>query len=79
MKLWNYLIHTQDDTDINLLIDQIRNFGINARGTAVYFIEEDNKDLGFCAMYRAWLEYIYLADVCGIIPVVQAGKHFATV
>lgn len=77
MKFWNNLIHTKDSMDINLMLDQIRNCSINAQGTAVYFIEEDNKDLGFCAMYRAWLEYIYLADVCGIIPVVQAGNHFA--
>jgi len=70
-------IHTKDIADINLLIYQIRNFGMNARGEGVYFIEEDNKDLGFCAMYRGWLEYIYLADVCGIIPVVKAGNHFA--
>lgn len=77
MKLWDNLNHTKDGADINLMLDQLRNCSINARGTAVYFIEEDNKDLGFCAMYRAWLEYIYLADVCGMIPVVQAGKHFA--
>lgn len=77
MKFWDHLIHTKDMADVNLLLDQIRNYSINAHGTAVYFIEEDNKDLGFCAMYRAWIEYIYLADVCGLIPVIQAGKHFA--
>jgi CBS domain-containing protein len=76
-ETWDNLIHTKGSTDINLILDQLRNCSINAQGTAVYFIEEDNKDLGFCAMYRAWLEYIYLADVCGMIPVVQAGNHFA--
>lgn len=77
MKFWDNLIHTKGTTDINLLLDQLSNCSINAKGRVVYFIEEDNKDLGFCAMYRAWLEYIYLADVCGMIPVIQAGEHFA--
>lgn len=76
MKFWDKS-YSKDDADIRLALSEITNCSINAKGTAVYLIEEDNKDLGFCAMYRAWLEYIYLADVCGIIPVVQAGKHFA--
>lgn len=77
MKFWDYMVHKEDKTGVDLLLDQLRNCSINAHGKAVYFIEEDNKDLGFCAMYRAWLEYIYLADVCGLIPVIRAGRHFA--
>lgn len=75
-KIWKNQNLMKDSADINLMLDQIRNYSLNTGGTAVYFIKEDSKDLGFFAMYRAWLEYIYLADVCGMIPVVQAGSYF---
>lgn len=77
MKFLKDQIQMHDSADINLVLGQLRNCSIKTNGTAVYFIEEDNGDLGFCAMYRAWLEYIYLADVCGMIPVIWAGNHFA--
>lgn len=54
-----------------------RHYGLANGDKTIYYIEDDNKDFGFFAMYRAWLEYLYFADVCGYTPVVYAGDHFA--
>lgn len=54
-----------------------KHFGPANRDKVVYRIEEDNKNLGFFAMYRYWLEYLYFADICGYTPVISAGDNFA--
>lgn len=56
---------------------QARRYGSANGDKTLYYIEDDNKDFGFFAMYRAWLEYLYFADVCGYTPVVYAGDRFA--
>lgn len=43
----------------------------------IYYINEANEDLGFFAMFRYWLEYLYFADVCGYTPVIEVGSDFA--
>lgn len=51
--------------------------GIHNKDKTIYVICEDNENLGFFAMYRYWLEYLYFADICGYSPVVSAGHGFA--
>lgn len=41
----------------------------------VYFIEEDCNNSGYFALYRNTLEYLYLADSCGFLPVVSFLKN----
>ncbi|MCM1261851.1 MAG: hypothetical protein NC313_03945 [Butyrivibrio sp.] len=64
-----------EETDIFKL--KYKHYGVLNRDKILYYIEENNKDLGFFAMYRYWLEYLYFADICGYLPVVSAGKDFA--
>ena len=52
-------------------------YGKENRDKTIYYICEDNGALGFFAMYRYWLEYLYFADVCGYTPVIYAGRQFA--
>lgn len=54
-----------------------RHYGIANPDKTIFYIKEDNENVGFFAMYRYWLEYIYFADICGYVPVVHAGEHFA--
>lgn len=54
-----------------------KHFGLNNKGKTIYYICENNGALGFFAMYRYWLEYLYFADICGYSPVISAGNKFA--
>lgn len=54
-----------------------RRYGSENRDKIIYYICEDNESMGFFAMYRCWLEYLYFADICGYVPVIYAGHHFA--
>lgn len=53
-----------------------KRYGNENKDKIIYYIHEDGQNLGFFAMYRAWLEYLYFADVCGYTPVIRAGKNF---
>lgn len=53
-----------------------RHLGKKNKNKVIYFVNEDNKDVGFFAQYRCWLEYLYFADVCGFASVIKAGDHF---
>lgn len=63
--------------DIDIFRLNQRHYGPANINKVIYYIEEDNASLGFFAMYRNWLEYLYFADACGYIPVISAGNHFA--
>lgn len=52
-------------------------YGAANRDKIIYYIDEDDKNVGFFAMYRWWLEYLYFADICGYMPVICAGSHFS--
>lgn len=54
----------------------LKRCGNENKDKIIYYIDEDGENLGFFAMYRAWLEYLYFADVCGYTPVIRAGKNF---
>ena len=54
----------------------VKHYGSFNRDTMLYCIYEDGINLGFFAMYRHWLEYLYFADICGYTPVIRAGKNF---
>lgn len=72
----NEICKKRNESEIDLFHLQKRCLGPLYKDKVIYFIEEDNGSLGFFAMYRAWLEYIYFADICGYTPVVCGGKHF---
>lgn len=61
----------------DLLQIKIKHYGILNQKKIIYYITEDSKNLGFFAMYRYWVEYLYFADICGYIPVIQSGPDFS--
>lgn len=54
-----------------------KHFGLANKDKTIYFICENNGTLGFFAIYRYWLEYLYFADICGYYPVISGGNKFA--
>lgn len=60
----------------DILQVKINHYGILHPQKVIYFIKEDNKELGFFAMYRYWIEYLYFADICGYAPVIYSGPDF---
>lgn len=54
-----------------------KHFGLANKDKTIYYICENNGALGFFAMYRYWLEYLYFADICGYYPVISSGNKFA--
>ena len=54
-----------------------RHLGLANKDKTIYVICENNGALGFFAMYRYWLEYLYFADICGYYPVISGGSKFA--
>ena len=69
---------TETTADINECLNLVpRCFGKKNKDKLIYYICEDNGDLGFFAMYRYWAEYLYFADICNYFPVIFAGNSFA--
>ena len=60
----------------DILQVKINHYGVLNPKRVIYFIAEDNKDLGFFAMYRYWIEYLYFADICDYLPVIRSGPNF---
>lgn len=72
-ELWT----KQESPETDLFRMQIKHYGVLNKDKTIYHITEANKNLGFFAMYRYWLEYLYFADVCGYTPVINPGPEFA--
>lgn len=74
----NYLqsIMSFGDREEDLFRLRQQHMGTMNKDKTIYFVNEDNKDVGFFAQYRWWLEYLYFADICGYTPVIRAGDHF---
>lgn len=53
-----------------------RHYGILNRDKKIFYIELGDNVCGFFAVYRLLLELLYLADVCGMTPVVKYKKEF---
>lgn len=62
--------------DNDLIELRPRHFGILNRDKTIYYIELGDNICGFFAVYRLLLELLYLADVCGMTPVVKYKKEF---
>ncbi len=77
MNSLKYLIKKDNKEKNDLLRVHIKHHGFLNKNKMIYYITEDNKNLGFFAMYRYWLEYLYFADICGYIPVINVGPEFA--
>lgn len=60
----------------NVLQVKINHYGVLNSNKIIYYIAEDNKNLGFFALYRYWIEYLYFADICGYTPVIFTGPDF---
>lgn len=73
MKRLNQFLHNEEPDIFRL---RQRHYGPANLEKTIYYIEEDNASLGFFAMYRYWLEYLYFADICGYTPVIHAGNNF---
>lgn len=71
------LIKKKSGSIIDNLQLQPKHYGKENKDKIIYYICEDNGNLGFFALYRYWVEYLYFADVCGYCPVISAGKEFA--
>lgn len=77
MKVLQKLLQkVPDNLDGYLNLHPVR-YGKENKDKTIYYICEDNGKLGFFAMYRYWLEYLYFADICGYVPVIYAGHRFA--
>ncbi len=75
--LFKSLKNRQGGSDIEYLKLKSEYFGKENRDKTIYYICENSGPLGFFAMYRNWLEYLYFADRCGYVPVIDAGRDFA--
>lgn len=62
--------------DNDLFELQARHYGILNRDKTIFYIELGDNICGFFAVYRLLLELFYLADVCGMVPVVKYKKDF---
>lgn len=76
MNILKQLLKNQNIGNVDSFHLDLKCYGQANKDKILYFINENNKDFGFFAMYRAWIEYLYFADVCGYIPVVCAGENF---
>lgn len=74
--LWD-IFRSEKCVEEDILQVKINHYGVLNQKKIIYFIAEDNKNLGFFAMYRYWLEYLYFADICGYIPVIHSGPDFS--
>lgn len=66
-----------NETNENVFRFEQHRLGNINKGKIIYLIKEDNENLGFFAMYRRWIEYLYFAYICGYVPVIDAGEHFS--
>lgn len=53
-----------------------RHYGVLNRDKTIFYIELGDEVCGFFAVYRLLLELFYLADICGMTPVVKYKKEF---
>lgn len=64
----------------NIFEQELQHYGSANKDKIIYFIKDNGrnvKNIGFFAMYRRWLEYLYFADICGYEPVICADSQFA--
>lgn len=55
---------------------KINHYGSYLKDKIIYFITINDFNCGFFAIHRKLLEYLYFADICGYIPVIQYGNDF---
>lgn len=61
----------------DILQQEIMNWGSENKDKTLYYIKEKNVTrLGFFALYRRWLDYLYFADICGYVPVICTDSRF---
>lgn len=73
--MWHTMKEDKKTKDIFKL--QKKHCGLLNRDKIIYHICAPAESLGFFAMYRHWLEYIYFADICGYVPVIETSSDFA--
>lgn len=55
---------------------KINHYGPYLKDKIIYNININDFNCGFFATHRKLLEYLYFADICGYIPVIQYGNSF---
>ena len=76
MKNLQQLIQQKKMGNTDLFQINTKHYGSANHDKTLYCIYETGRNLGFFAMYRHWLEYLYFADICGYTPIICAGKDF---
>lgn len=76
MEFLKCLCFKNSEMDLELFKQKQIHYGSLNRDKILYYIDEKNKNAGFFAMYRYWMEYIYFADICGYTPVIAVGNDF---
>ncbi len=80
MKCLETLLSDHNRKKQDIFCREIIHYGTANKDKILYYIKDHDKNvknLGFFAMYRRWLEYIYFADICGYTPVICADSRFA--
>lgn len=76
-KYMDNLLHCYKEEKTDIFQLKQRKYGLLNPNKIIYYINESNNILGFFAMYRYWMEYLYFADICGYYPVINVEKDFA--
>lgn len=69
------LLNFNNKEKFNLFQLRQKHYGLHNKNKILYYINESDEKLGFFAMYRYWMEYLYFADICGYIPVINVDKN----
>ena len=56
-------LFSKDNKVEEMFILKPKHFGPINPNQIIYYIKEDSADMGFFAMYRCWIEYLYFADI----------------
>lgn len=76
-KIFKNLMCRKEKDQIDFFQLQRKHYGFSNADKILYYINETDCTLGFFAMYRCWLEYLYFAHICGFVPVIEVGADFA--
>lgn len=80
MKCFETLFVANNKKGQDIFHQKLLHYGSANKDRIIYYIKDNDqnvKNLGFFAMYRRWLEYLYFADICGYAPVIYTDPQFS--
>ncbi len=78
MEFFETLFGAKQGGHQDLFQQEVMNWGTENKDKTIYYIKDKNVTrLGFFALYRRWLDYLYFADICGYVPVIYTDSGFA--